>query len=204
MAPAEKGNGPVNEDSPSQAGSYSLSKELPSHLLGGTCAESSSGRVPPPLPVRNRSLSGMEKLTTFRELWGSNPSRKLGDPHKLGVSKCSSGVFSETTSDLSGLPQVREESRTLNFSESNRPGFYSYTVLRSGCSSCLSAKSFWGRVCNFFPGRLPTSLSSTDAFGREVAPESVSGTPSSGWLSRSGWARTFPGSSRSPFPVYSF
>lgn len=142
----------------------------------------------------------MEKLTTFRELWGSNPSRKLGDPHKLGVSKCSSGVFSETTSDLSGLPQVREESRTLNFSESNRPGFYSYTVLRSGCSSCLSAKSLWGRVCNFFPGRLPTSLSSTDAFGREVAPESVLGTPSSGWLSRSGWARTFPGSLRSPFP----
>lgn len=57
----------------------------------------------------------MEKLTTFSELWGSNPARKLRDPPRLGVSKCNSGVFSGTTSDLSGLPQVREEIRALNF-----------------------------------------------------------------------------------------
>lgn len=140
----------MNEDSPSQGvlcmspTTLYLKSFLPT--CSGACAESASGRVPPPLSVRNRSLSGMEKLTKFSELWESNPSRKPGDPHRLGVSKCNPGVFSGTTSDLSGLSQVREGNRAPNFSELNHswhPGFYSYTVLRSGCSSCLSAKSLW-------------------------------------------------------------
>lgn len=203
--PGEKGSVPVNEDSPSQGGtlhgSYSLSKELPSHLFGA-CAESTSGRVPPPLSVKNRSLSAMEKLTKFSELWGSNPSRKLGDPHRLGVSRCNPGVFSGTTSDLSGLSQVREGNRAPNFSELNcswHPGFYSYTIVRSGAAPAFLRKASGKKICNFLPRRLPRGLSSTDAFGREVAPESVSGTPKL-WLAEPcGLGSHLPKSSDHPF-----
>lgn len=129
---------------------------------------------------------------------GSNPSRKPGDPHRLGVSKCNSGMFSGSTSDLSGLPQVREGSRALNFSELNHswpPGFSSYRILRSWVQLLPFVRKAFGEK---------VSISSQDDFSPAyhlpmilVAKwrQRVSQAPSSsGWLSGAGWARNIQGS----------